>query len=75
LITISAFTIFSISTLTFVKKMGKHKFTAGWCDQCGGEAKTLPKDGNGKFLPCSEAPEDGKTIIINFYRSFVFSCL
>ena len=60
--------------------MGKHKFTAGWCDHCGGEAKTLPKDENEKFLPCPEGPEEGKrkhhllTFIV-LHLAFVFSCL
>jgi hypothetical protein len=57
---------FSLCKPNLVNKMGKHKFTAGWCDHCGGEAKTLPKDEKGKFLPCPEGPEEGETNIISF---------
>ena len=51
--------------------MGKHKFHLGYCEYCGGNADSLPKDENGKFNPCSEAP-DGQgngllLLIINVY--------
>jgi ssDNA-binding Zn-finger/Zn-ribbon topoisomerase 1 len=58
--------------------MGKHKFNSGRvCEHCAGYADSLPKDGNGKFLPCSEAPEEGKTKTSSVLLSsfFVLICL
>ena len=41
---------------SYFVKMGKHKFNSGRvCEHCAGYADSMPKDGNGKFLPCSEA--------------------
>ena len=58
----------------FVKKMGKHKFNSGRvCEHCAGYADSLPKDGNGKFHPCSEAPEEGKTNISSVHHSLFFT--
>lgn len=40
--------------------MGKHKFNSGRvCKFCAGEADSLPKGDNGKYYPCSEAPDEG----------------
>ena len=42
---------------SYFVKMG----TGRVCEHCAGYADSLLKDGNGKFLPCSEAPEEGQT--------------
>jgi hypothetical protein len=38
---------------SYFVKMGKHKFNSGRvCEHCAGYADSMPKDWNGKFLPC-----------------------
>ena len=61
--------------------MGKHKFNSGRvCEFCAGHADFLSKGENGKFLPCPEAPEEGKTkprqfMFIVLYLAFAFLSL
>ncbi len=52
--------------------MGKHKFNSGRvCEFCASHADSLERDENGKFNPCSEAPDEQGNglllIIINVY--------